>query len=177
MTTNRELVPNRPLAGTELAKIILKDTQRMLAEDGLLSGHIAYGRVSYDITLRLHMDNPAFPESSAKAISQRRTTQELIDAPQESAVEPPPLAQPSPEAVIIGHQTVRRIISPNQTRIEHGLPVTVQRKQQDGSIVDEQIQYDRGLVSADVENVEDRSAQAQQQAEAEWGDPARRSQP
>lgn len=178
MPTNRELVPNRPLAGTELAEIIRKDLDQMLRGDGLLSGHIAYGRVAYDLTLRLHMDNPAFPESVSKTASIKRTATELESAPHEAAIETPPLAKPlTAEALPLAHRIVRRIVSPNATRIEHGLPVTVQRRQLDGSVVDEQIHYDRGLVPADVENVQDESDAAQAEVEAAWGEPERRSQP
>jgi len=61
--TTTEVVSNRPLAGTELKEIILEDVKQMLDNDGMLSFHIAYGRVAYEVNIKLMMDNPAFPES------------------------------------------------------------------------------------------------------------------
>ena len=139
--TSRETVPNRALSGTELKRLILADTQAMLDGDGLLSPYIAYGRVSYSVTVRLHMDNPLTPESSTTRTSRTQATGAVAADSTLAAVEPAPLAGASDAAVVSATRRTRTIDSPNAERLRTGLPVPVEVKQSDGTTHTETIQY------------------------------------
>ena len=77
MPTSNEIVANTPLAGHELARLILADAQALVESDCMLTASIAYGRCSYELRLTLHMDNPAFPLSESSFKSRRRSVQEV----------------------------------------------------------------------------------------------------
>src|SRR4029077_13785113 len=129
--TGRERVANKALSGDEIKSIIKEDFDRLLSNEGLLSPHIAHGRIAYDITLRLHMDNPFNPESQSSTASRSIATNIVRDSPQLAAVEALPLAAPSPEAVAAGDRISRVIDSPNAERLRMGMPVPVEVKQMD----------------------------------------------
>ena len=160
MPTTNEIVHNKMLSGSELRKIILADTERLLANDGLLSDHIAYGRITYEIIIRKHMDNFMKPEDVSWVSS----------TPKAGVVERGPvLHDPSPEAIVDAQRVTRVIDSPNTERIRTGLPVPVHVTQQDGSTTIESIKYPpqpelgKGNVKQDDVTAEARS---------EWGLPA-----
>jgi hypothetical protein len=46
----------RRLPGDELAKIILADTDNILSQSWMFTGHIAYPRVRYNLSVTLHFD-------------------------------------------------------------------------------------------------------------------------
>jgi len=125
MPTANEVISQKPLSATEIKEILRLDLERLLEGEGLLSHYMAYGRISYDLTLRLHMDNPMMPESKV-AVASRPA---------------PPLADPSPEGVASGTNIHRDIKSPNAERLRHGLPVPVSVKGQDGTTQTEFIKY------------------------------------
>jgi hypothetical protein len=141
-----------------LKELIRADFERLLDNDGLLSNHIAYGRVSYDITLRKHLDNASRPEDVSSISSRRIATNIVSEHPELAAVEAIPLAGPSPDAVVSGDRASRDITSPNQERLRAGLPVPVDVRQQDNTRVTEYIKYprpdtimeDTGLIIEDV---------------------------
>lgn len=140
--TAAEKIPNRPLSGTELRKLILEDIDRRLLEgEALLSGYMGFGRVAYRANLTLFLDNPLHPESKNFIDSRPASKQELEARPELAAVEPPPLRDPSPEAVISSYTLDRSIDSPNAERLRAGMPVPVEVKQQDGTTITEQISY------------------------------------
>jgi hypothetical protein len=144
MPTGRETVVNRALSGDELKKIILADAQRLVDNEGLLSPHIAFGRIGYTLTLRLHVDNPVVPGMPYPNISMasRPMAQDLIAAtPELAAVESAPLLNPSPESEVGSMELTREIISPNAERLREGMPVPVLVKGQDGTTTTEQIAY------------------------------------
>ena len=58
MPTANEVIANRPLSGSEVKRLMLEDFERNLANDAYLADHIAYGRLSWQITHVLHFDNP-----------------------------------------------------------------------------------------------------------------------
>jgi len=123
--TANEVISQKPLSATEIKEILRLDLERLLEGEGLLSHYMAYGRISYDLTLRLHMDNPMMPESKVTVTSKPA----------------PPLADPSPEAVASGTNVHRNISSPNAERLRHALPVPVSVKGQDGTTQTEFIKY------------------------------------
>lgn len=128
-----ELVSNRPLRGDELAKIIEADVHEILTNDCMLTSRAAYGRVSYELRVILHMDNPAFKESSTIIRSKPASDNMLEVQPELSAIEGgPPLAKPiSENAYVSAVQRDRTIDSPNVSRIEHGLSIAVVRQGRD----------------------------------------------
>jgi hypothetical protein len=131
--TGRENVVNKMLGGEEIKSILRADFEKLLEGESLLSHYIAYGRLSYDLTLRLHLDNPMRPESEVRIASKSNAA-----APQ---VAPPPLSDPSKESVASGTNLHRDIKSPNEERLRHGLTLPVVTTGPDGTIQTEQVKY------------------------------------
>jgi hypothetical protein len=143
MTLATETVLNKALSGEELKTLIRADFERLLTGEGLLSHYLAYGRISYDITLRLHLDNPMCRESAVTV------------APRASAdgtLSPPPIANATPEAVVSGVRATRAIDSPNAERLRAGIPIPVRAPQQDGTVTTEFVRYplDPSLGEGDI---------------------------
>src|SRR5271155_6162307 len=57
MPLSRETVHNKALNGRELKKILLQDSEKLFAANGLLNDYLGYGRIGYEIRLTLHLDN------------------------------------------------------------------------------------------------------------------------
>ena len=128
MPTSKELVANRPLRGDELSKIVLADVSDVLNRDCMFTSRVAYGRVAYEVRITLHMDNPTFPQSTTILGSKPRSDNEVERQPELGAIQGrPPLPQPSAESYASVVERHRDIDSPNATRIEHGLPISVVR--------------------------------------------------
>jgi len=131
--TSRETVGNKGLNGSELKEIMIADFARLLDNEGMLNHYVAYGRIAYTLTLALHTDNPMRLESSVAKVSQPSA-----DRP---AVEAPPLVDTSKDAVVAGAKLDRRITSPNEERLRHGLPLHVTMRGADGTVQTEQVKY------------------------------------
>lgn len=131
--TGSEIVTNKPLTGAELAKLILADFERLLLNDGLLSPNLAYGRITYEITLTKHMDNFMLPTDRSFIVSRK-----LNDSPVEDG---PTLKDPSSEAILDAQRITRTIDAPNMERVRTGIPVPVEVRQQDGTMTTEKIYY------------------------------------
>jgi hypothetical protein len=129
----QELVSNRPLRGDELQKIIEADVHDVLSRDCMMTSRVAYGRVSYELRVILHLDNPAFKESTSVIRSHPASDNQVEAQPELSALEShPPLSKPiSEDAYVSATQRDRTIDSPNVARIEHGLPISVVRQGRD----------------------------------------------
>lgn len=126
--TSKELVANRPLRGDELMKIIEADVHDVLSRDCMMTTRVAYGRVAYELRVILHMDNPAFPASEAVIKSKLAASDVIAQQPELAAIEPaPPLKGASEDSYVSATERHRDITSPNVSRIEHGLPITVIR--------------------------------------------------
>lgn len=164
MPTGREVVPNKALSGSELKKIIKQDFEQLLANHGLLSDYLSYGRVGYDVTLRMHMDNPMRPEDSTTISSRPVATNLIAENPALAAIETPPLKEPSKNSAVDGRRVSRKVTSPNAERMRAGLPVPIQRKQHDGSLVTENITYPTDSSIPDNSETADVSAEAR----ADW---------
>lgn len=156
-----ETVPNKALSGAELRAIILERFKVLLANDCMLADHLAYGRVSYDITLRLMVDNPFTVGPLLSTISSQPVGRNIIEtgAPELAALESgPPLKEPlTKEATISGTRVKHDITSPNKERLTAGLPVPVDVRQRDGSVVTEKIAYP--VQVPDTVEIEDITAQ------------------
>lgn len=147
MPTSKELVANKPLAGPDLAKIIQSDVAQLLQRDGMFSPHVAYGRVSYEVRVTMHMDNPSYPTHVTTMRSEKRSDNQVAAEPELAAIEPDlPLKEPSLEEYVASVERQRRIDSPNLARIEHQLPVTVQVAGEGGSSQEKQVVYPKEAV-------------------------------
>lgn len=140
--TQRELVSNKALAGTELAQIILSDVARMLSDNGLLAGQIAYSRIAFELRLTLHLGLPSLPVSVDSVLSRPVAADIVAAAPELAALEPgPTLADPPADAIFASTELTRDIDSPNLARIEHSLPIEVTTMGQDGHQTERLVQY------------------------------------
>src|SRR5271156_6635735 len=113
---SRETVPNSALSGDELRELLRQDFEKMLATSGFLSHYIAFGRAAYDIRLKLYVDNPVHPEFEASIASRPIAGNIISQHPELAAIEPPPLDNPSPDAIVTGDMFTREILSPNEER-------------------------------------------------------------
>lgn len=139
MPASNEIVANRPLSGTELRNIILRDVDNMLSRDGMFTPHIGYGRAAYEIVIKLHLDNPGYPHHDVVVQSREPAKG---DTSTTADVHKPPLQNPSEDSVVAGMERTRNIDSPNLARLELELPITVQvRDGQSGAMVDQQVTY------------------------------------
>src|SRR2546429_7494529 len=118
MPISNERVPNRPLSGLELAKIIQKDVQDILSRDGMFTNNIAFARVSYEVRVSLHLDNPVYPEHISTTLSRPASKQQVEAQPELAAIETSPLKDPlSVEELIASEERHREIQSPNMARV------------------------------------------------------------
>lgn len=165
MPTSQERVANMPLSGIELKRLLLEDFERLLANEGMLSDYVAYGRVGYRLTIALYIDNPHLPRSSSFIDSKPAGSNDIESNPALAAIEKPPLADPSDAATIGASSISRNVSSPNVERIRTGQPVPVSVRQQDGTTTTEKITYppDPSADAGDV-MIED----ATPEARAEW---------
>ena len=147
MTTSKEVVAQRPLAGRELSKIILDDCSDMLQQNGYLTGQIAFSRVSYEVRIVIHADNPAYPVDTTMRSSKPRPRDITAVKPELAAIEPgPKLVAPSKDAIISAVERNRAIESPNAARVEHSLPMTILRQGQDGHLKEEKLTYNKDML-------------------------------
>ena len=141
MPLSRETVHNKALNGRELKKILLQDSEKLFAANGLLNDYLGYGRIGYEIRLTLHLDNFSRTIDVTVMPSRAPSKNEVAERPELAAIETSPLVDPSADAVVDGTRLTRSITSPNAERVRAGLGVPIRRKQQDGSTVDEIVQY------------------------------------
>jgi len=140
--TSVETIPNKALSGAEVKRLIMGDCERLIANESLLADHLAYGRISYEVRLTMHIDNQFIPVSVSTIASRPVGLNTLPAMPEMVALEgAPPLNGPSGEAIITAQQVERVIDSPNSERLRMGLPVPADVRQPDGSILTEQIKY------------------------------------
>lgn len=163
MPTGKDVVPNRPLAGHELKQIMQKDFDSMLNGDGMFSAHMGFRRVAYEISIKLHLDNPMHPEHKNKRVSKDPAKNEV---PPKSDIKAYPLQDPNDDTVATGVTRTRQIESPNAARIEFELPVETQHMdRQTGEIKSKPVVYDKVGVTPTKVNDKDISSAAQQ----DWG--------
>jgi hypothetical protein len=144
---SNETVPNKPLAAHELRQIIEKDVHDILMKDGMFTGVIAYGRVSYRVTVEVLLDNIQMPRHTSLTESKARPKDVLRTQPELAAIKPHPLDPRSPEAIVTSTQRERAITSPNLARMENGLPLTVEKREGD-RMVEKQVGYEASDIPA-----------------------------
>jgi len=169
--TAREVVQNRPLAASELRRLIAADFERLLDGLGILNTFVAFGRVGFDLRIAIHTDNAMSPEHTIEVHSLRRAKQEVEADPALAAVETPPLADASADAVVFAAERSRRISSPNAERLRAGLPVTVFARAEDGSRVDHEVSYPADSAAGDGDVTDKPGDVAAAEARARWGLP------
>lgn len=124
--SRNEMVTQRGLSGSELAEIIKKDTAFILANDGMFTNSVAYGRVSYELRLTVHVDNALVPTHVSVVHPFAVSKQQLAANPELAALEMNvPLDDTTEDDIILGVEVERSIQSPNAARIEHDLPIQV----------------------------------------------------
>lgn len=177
MPTSRETVANRALNGHELRDIIRRQFDRLLEADGMLTPGVAYGRVAFKVQLTLHMDQlmmqpvPSFVHSApADKVS-------VEGKPALAALEAFPLRRPGPDAEVGSLQLTYEIDSPNQERLRHDLPITLESRGQDGQVTQHPVHYPapEGLGDGQVA-IEDVTQDAVRRMETEGGAAAVRTQ-
>lgn len=142
MPASNERIKNRPLSGSELAKIIHNNVGDILARDGMFTSRLAYGRVSYEVRVTLHLDNPAYPEHVSRTLSRGPSDQQGEANPALLSIEAGmPLKDPSPDAVVVSTEVTATIQSPNVARIEHEMPLISQALNANGVREDVEIKY------------------------------------
>jgi len=138
--TFMESIPQRALSGAEIKAIMVEKFQFMLSQNTRLSDYMAYGRLAYDITVRIHVDNahPIVDVTESAPIGRN-----IVDsAPELGAIESgPPLVNPSPKAETSGTRLSNDKTHPNLERLAHHLPIPVETRRGDGSVVSEEINY------------------------------------
>jgi len=138
MPTSQEKVVNRALSGDELKSYVRDVFNKLLDNEGMMSPHIAFGKVRGTIKLTLHLDNAYFPESTT-----------TIDFVKED-----PTAPPSTDNEF-GQQTATfSMDNPNAERVRLGLPVPVETKQLDGTKQIEHIMYPSDMEGIPEQQVE-----------------------
>lgn len=142
MPATYERIPNRNLSGPELAAIIIKDVQDIISRDGMFNLNISYGRVSYEVRISLHMDNPIYPQHITTVLSKGPSVQEAAASPQLTALEPPPLKAPLTEGEAVSSTEKHRVImSPNMSRIENDMPLIQSVRDPQLGPVDKEVKY------------------------------------
>lgn len=137
MPTVNELIVNRALSGTELREIIRQKLELLMENEGLLTHYVAYGRIAFTLTLRLHLDNAFNRESEIEGSSAPAG----VNVPDLAALEAPPLTDPSPDAIVSATDLDYSIDSPNAERLRAGLPVPIDVRQHDGTVSQESVTY------------------------------------
>ena len=150
MPTQSEKVVNRPLSGDELKSYVRDVFNKLLDNEGMMSPHIAFGRVRGTIKLTLHLDNAYFPESTT-SIEFKKEDPDRIGQSGENE---------------FGQQTATWTMdNPNAERVRLGLKVPVETKQLDGTRQIEHILYPsdmEGLPDQQVE-VKDTTAEGKKE--------------
>lgn len=137
MPASHERVPNRPLSGVELRKIIERDVNRILERDGMFTQNIAFGRVSYEVRVSIHMDNPMYPLHEANILSQPASKQEVEADPTLGALGKGPLDNVSDDEALFSEEVHREIASPNVARLEAELPLIMEKRNMDTGVVEQ----------------------------------------
>lgn len=125
MPTQSEKVINRALSGDELKAYLAEVFAKLLANEGMLSPHIAFGRVGGIIKLTLHLDNAYFPESTSSIEFGEKI----------------PLKDATAESEVAQQTATWTMDNPNAERVRLGLKVPVETRQLDGTKQIEHILY------------------------------------
>jgi hypothetical protein len=146
MPTSNEVLPNKPLTGTELKEELRQDFERLLENEGLLQPYVAYGRIAYELKLTLHLDNQMSNHSESRITS--RTPAK--NAERRPPIEPFPLDNPSDSNILAATKLTRQVDSPNEERIRAGMPVPVDIRNSDHTVTSENVQYPKDYLKDEL---------------------------
>ena len=162
MPATTEVIPNRPLTGPELRKIICDDVDAVLRRDGILQPNVGYHRAAYIVTVAYQLDGPML--SNYRSIVPSRPQPN-----QHPAIEPGPLKDPSPNMVQGTVSRTRTINNPNRERIQRGMPITVTRRNPNtGMPENKEIKYDRSVLGEGASDVDAGVVDSDIIPNAEW---------
>lgn len=116
-----ERIANRPLSGSEVKQRILADVKRVLDHDNMFADYLAYGSVSYKVSVEMSTSNPFTPSVKTAAASGD------LDAEAELRG---------------GAELTRSITSPNTERIAMGLPLKIYNS----TGVSQEIEYGKEMI-------------------------------
>jgi hypothetical protein len=144
MPTASEVVPNKALSAKEVKELLHSDFIRLMENLSLLSSPVAFGKVSWKISLTLSTENDQTHQIDliSQPVARNILTGDLGGipaAPQLAAVKQHPLAGAFAESV--SRELERNVTSPNAERLREGMPVPVDVKDRDGTKRQEQVQY------------------------------------
>ncbi len=114
MPTSRERVPNKPLTGAEVAKVIIERITRRFADDGTFNEMYAYREVAFDIKVRVHLGEP---------VGAHDVVTEGVVRDGEVERGAPPL--PTENGEVVAFDLHHEVESPNLERVALGLPITI----------------------------------------------------
>lgn len=141
---------NTYLSGKELASLIKNDVEHILNQDTMLASHVGYRNASYSVIVKIMTKNPIIPDWTNKTRSKKSTVQQVADNPAMTALAAFPLAiEEGDEPINMGIELIREIVSPNQSRIENGLPVPITRRTAEGDTVQENVMYEKDSLPED----------------------------
>jgi hypothetical protein len=153
MPVASERVPNRSLSTTELRQLLVADFTRLLDNISLLGSCTSFARISWDIQLSLHGDS-GIDQTTKTGLKSRPVAHNIISGgkldeqrrpmpprPELAVVGDMPLPSPSPVARFESRLLSRDIDSPNAERLRAGLPVPIERRQNDGTTIVENVEY------------------------------------
>jgi hypothetical protein len=115
MPLKSQTLPNKALTGEELRHILVKNFDKMLANDYAFMRTIAYSRVAVTLSATMHLGQP-------KEVHVTRSYTKA-DGVIEGEV---PLVEPDDAAVLIGLERDVVLDNPNLARVHHDLPIKVQ---------------------------------------------------
>lgn len=141
---------NTLLSGTELKELMKRDFAAILDQDTMLASHVGYRCAAYVITGKIMLKNPIIPDWTNTLRSKKSTEQQIDASAGMAAVDVFPLKiEDGDEPVNVGIELTRNIISPNQSRIENGLPVPITRRTAEGNTVEELVHYEKDSLPED----------------------------
>lgn len=152
MPLNQETIPNKPLNGIEIRDLMMRDLEKMLANDCMVSDNLAYGRISWKLRYSLNFDNPVLQNSE---ISYATRPHAHNDPNKIDQLEAFPLEKPSTEAVFSSSEAERNVESPNAERLRAGIPVEVQTIDDEGKRVGKLVQYENSPDNPDTLSIRD----------------------
>ena len=119
MPLSTETIPNKPLNGEELKRVILDNVRQRLDSDCFFNATIAYTRCAFSFTITVH---GAGLQQAVEVRSRTKAAGAIEgEAPLENVEEN--------DSQFTALQRDVKVDSPNLTRIHHGMPITTQVKQ------------------------------------------------
>lgn len=112
-----EKIPNTPLNGSELKEYALIRVREQLDREWMFNAGMTYPSVSFDISIRFHMTNAAFPEYASVATA---PVSGVFNGPT-----PEEDFNPESDQVLCATDIKVAVDNPNLIRIHNDMPITV----------------------------------------------------